>query len=131
MIIAVGNDSQWKACARVLELADLSSDESLATNAGRISNRDRLITVIASKLRERNASEWISALDRAGVPCGIVKTVLEALGEVSTSPLTGIAPSVPGSVRLAPPMLDEHGKEIRERGWNVFSSVRNQNSELH
>jgi crotonobetainyl-CoA:carnitine CoA-transferase CaiB-like acyl-CoA transferase len=131
MIIAVGNDSQWSACARALELTDLANDESLSTNAGRISSRDRLVSVIASKLRARNASEWIAALDRAGVPCGIVKTVLEALREVSTSPLTGIAPSVPGSVRLAPPRLDEHGKEIRERGWNVFSSVRNQKSELH
>jgi len=131
MIIAVGNDSQWKACAHALGLMEVADDARIETNAGRIKHREEVISVIASKLRERNASEWISALDRAGVPCGIVKTVLEALREASTSSLTGIAPSVPGTVRFAPPMLDEHGKEIRERGWSVFSSVRNQKSELH
>lgn len=131
MIIAVGNDSQWKACVQALGLDEFVDDARVATNAGRISNRDRVIAVIASKLREGNAAEWISKLADNGVPCGIVKTVLEALEEVSASRLTGISPSVPGSVRLDPPMLDEHGKEIRERGWDVFSSVRNVNSALH
>jgi crotonobetainyl-CoA:carnitine CoA-transferase CaiB-like acyl-CoA transferase len=120
MIIAVGNDSQWKACARALELSDLADDDSLATNAGRLSNRERIIAAIAEKLIERNAAEWISLLDRAGVPCGVVKTVLEALQTVSASPLTGIAPSVPGTVRLPPPRLDEHGDEIRVRRWGAF-----------
>src|SRR6185503_374212 len=79
MIVAVGNDSQWKACARALELSDLVDDDSLATNAGRLSSRERIVAAIAEKMVERNAAEWISLLDRAGVPCGVVKTVLEAL----------------------------------------------------
>ena len=120
MIVAVGNDSQWKACVRALELSDLVSDESLATNAGRLARRDHVVSAIGARLREGNAAEWIGLLDRAGVPCGIVKTVLEALKEVSASPLTGIAPSVPGSIRLPPPRLDEHGDEIRRLGWGVF-----------
>ena len=120
MIVAVGNDSQWKACARALELSDLFSDDSLATNAGRLSRREQIVAAIAGKLRERKADEWISILDGAGVPCGVVKTVLEALQSVSASPLTGIAPSVPGTVRLPPPRLDEHGEEIRKRGWSIF-----------
>jgi len=121
MIVAVGNDSQWKACARALELSDLVDDDSLATNAGRLSSRERIVAAIAEKMVERNAAEWISLLDRAGVPCGVVKTVLEALQSVSASPLTGIAPSVPGTVRFPPPRLDEHGDEIRRLGWRIFS----------
>lgn len=120
MIVAVGNDSQWKACARALELADLADDESLATNSGRLDHRDRLVAAVDGRIRSKNAGEWIAVLDHAGVPCGIVKTVLEALGEVSASPLTGIAPSVPGSVRFPPPRLDEHGDQIRKLGWGVF-----------
>ncbi|HEX6575030.1 MAG TPA: CoA transferase [Gemmatimonadaceae bacterium] len=122
MIVAVGNDAQWHACARALELHDLASDELLATNAGRLAHRDRLVSTVAEKLKSRPAREWITDLDRAGVPCGIVKSVIEALGDVSASPLTGIAPSVPGSVRLAPPRLDEHGQEIRVKGWGAFTS---------
>jgi hypothetical protein len=36
----------------------------------------------------------------------------------------GVAPSVPGSVRLPPPRLDEHGAEIRARGWDSFNAQR-------
>lgn len=122
MIVAVGNDLQWKACARALELSGLANDESLATNAGRLAHRDRVVSALATTLRSRNANEWIEVLDRAGVPCGIVKTVFEALQSVSASPLTGIAPSVPGIVRYPPPMLDEHGDEIRSKGWASFVS---------
>jgi crotonobetainyl-CoA:carnitine CoA-transferase CaiB-like acyl-CoA transferase len=120
MIIAVGSDSQWKACARVLGLDDLSLDDAIATNAGRLAHRDRVVGAVADRVRARHASELIGELASAGVPCGIVNTVLEALDEVDASPLTGIAPSVPGDVRLRPPMLDEHGIEIRSKEWNVF-----------
>lgn len=120
IIVAVGNDAQWRACAQVLELDDLGADPSLATNSGRIANRERLVTAVARRIRSRDAVEWLRHFDTAGVPSGMVKTVLESLDGVRASPLTGIAPSVPGSVRLPPPMLDEHGREIREKGWNVF-----------
>jgi crotonobetainyl-CoA:carnitine CoA-transferase CaiB-like acyl-CoA transferase len=122
MIIAVGNDGQWNACARALGLDDLARDESLATNAGRLANRQRLITSLSARLSEGTASDWIARLEGAGVPCGRVKTVLEALKEVDASALTGIAPSVPGSVRLPPPKLNEHGHEIRSHGWSAFTN---------
>lgn len=121
MIVAVGNDAQWKACASALGLTDLASEASVASNAGRLANRDRIVTAVADRLREKPASEWIALLGHAGVPCGVVKSVLESLAEVDASALTGIAPSVPGAVRLPPPMLDEHGSEVRARGWKVFS----------
>jgi glutaryl-CoA transferase len=54
------------------------------------------------------------------VPAGIVRTVLEALADVDASPLTGVAPNAPGTVRLPPPMLDEHGRLVREHGWEAF-----------
>ena len=120
MILAVGNDLQWKACARALELTDLEADSSLATNSGRLEQRDHVVETVANRLRERSASEWITALDQAGVPCGVVRSVLEALRDVEASTLTGIAPSVPGSVRLPPPRLDEQGDEIRSKGWESF-----------
>ena len=119
MIIAVGNDSQWGACVRALELADLAADSSLATNAGRLDQRDRVVAAVADRIREKPASDWIDVLDLAGVPCGIVRSVLEALRDVEASPLTGIAPSVPGTVRFPPPRLDEHGAEIRSKGWGA------------
>ena len=120
MIIAVGTDAQWIQCANALELRDLASDPALKTNAGRIAERRRIIDEISNRLIERPASEWLALLTEKGVPCGLVNSVLESLSLVETSPLTGIAPSVPGEVRLPPPRLNEHGSEVRRHGWSAF-----------
>lgn len=122
VIIAVGSDSQWKACVRALGLESLGADESVSTNAGRLANRERVIQGVQERVSSLRAAGVIELLDGAGVPCGMVRTVLESLNEVSASPLTGVAPSVPGTVRLPPPMLDEHGDEIRRSGWSVFAA---------
>ena len=121
LVIAVGSDAQWRGCVAALGLDALAHDAGLATNAGRLVERDRVVGVIAARVREAPAAEWIAALDRAGVPCGVVRTVREALADVDASALTGVAPSVPGRVRLPPPRLDEHGAEIRRLGWGAFA----------
>jgi crotonobetainyl-CoA:carnitine CoA-transferase CaiB-like acyl-CoA transferase len=123
IVIAVGSDSQWKSCARALGLDALAADERLGTNAGRIANRATIATAIAERVASRPASHWLTALARAGVPAGIVRTVPEALAEVDASPLTGVAPSAPGTVRLAPPKLDEHGALVRQYGWGAFERL--------
>lgn len=117
MVIAVGSDAQWVACTRALGLHELGKDADLATNAGRLAHRARVVAAIRARLRERDAREWGELLDAGGVPNGVVKGVLEVLREVEASPLTGVAPSVPGTVRRPPPRLDEHGAEIRVSGW--------------
>jgi crotonobetainyl-CoA:carnitine CoA-transferase CaiB-like acyl-CoA transferase len=121
LVIAVGSDSQWLACARALGLDALAMDEALRTNAGRIAARARVVTEITSALKARTAAEWVARLDAAGVPCGIVRTVPEALAESGASALTGLPPSVEGSVRRAPPRLGEHSRLVRERGWGAFT----------
>jgi len=121
MVIAVGADGQWLACARTLGLDELASDDALRTNAGRIGARERVVTEITGKLKERPAAEWVALLDAAGVPCGVVRTVSEALAESGASALTGLPPSVEGSVRRAPPRLGEHSTVVREHGWGAFN----------
>lgn len=124
MIIAVGNDGQWRALALALGLEQLAADESLATNAGRLADRARVVNAIAERVRARPAGEWSSLLDAAGVPCGVVRTVLEALGSADASPLTGVVPAIPpGRVRFPPPRLDEHGAAVRALGWGAFGAV--------
>lgn len=122
IVIGVGTDAQWKACAIALGLDGAADDPLLATNAGRLAARQRVVRAMQSRLIERPAHEWIERLGLAKVPSGIVNSVLEALNGCGASPLNGIAPSVPGAVRLPPPRLDEHGTAIRQSGWNVFAS---------
>lgn len=124
IVIAVGNDAQWQACARVLELVALADDPRLATNAGRVAHRDEVIAAVAGRVGERPAAFWMDALSGAGVPCGMVRGVLESLRDTSASALTGVPPSAPGTVRLPPPRLDEHGAGIRRHGWALFDQLR-------
>lgn len=123
LVVAVGNDAQWRACAAALDLPELGRDPRFATNPDRLANRDALTAALQARLRERPAAEWLGRLERAGVPAGVVKSVLETLAEVEASPITGVAPSVPGSVRRPPPRLDEHGALVRSAGWDAFAAV--------
>ncbi|MFN2398084.1 MAG: CaiB/BaiF CoA transferase family protein [Gemmatimonadaceae bacterium] len=130
LVIAVGSDAQWIACALTLSLSELAADRRLDTNAGRVAQRALVVSAMSTRLLTRSAAEWQSDLGRAGVPCGVVKGVLEMLREVECSPLTGVAPSVPGRIRYPPPMLDEHGDEIRRLGWAAFSGVGSRESRV-
>jgi crotonobetainyl-CoA:carnitine CoA-transferase CaiB-like acyl-CoA transferase len=123
LVIAVGNDGQWRSCVRTLGLDALGADVRLATNAGRIQHRDLVVSAFSERLKQRSAAEWLRALTAAGVPSGIVRSVAEALHDVPASPLTGVAPNAPGTVRLPPPRLDEHGSIVRAHGWDAFQHV--------
>jgi crotonobetainyl-CoA:carnitine CoA-transferase CaiB-like acyl-CoA transferase len=123
IVVAVGNDAQWRACAAVLDLASLATDARFATNADRVMHRDALVPLLADRLRSHPAVHWLPLLDRAGVPAGQVRTVLEALRDVHGSALTGVPPGDPGAVRLPPPRLDEHGDVVRRHGWAAFAAL--------
>ena len=124
IVIAVGSDAQWSACATSLGLAELARDARLAANTGRLEHRASVVDAIQRLIRGRPAAHWIDALERAGVPCGIVKTVTEAIRESrAASPLTGMPSSMGGSARLSPPRFNEHGDVIRRHGWDAFHRV--------
>ena len=120
LVIAVGSDGQWRTCASALGLNDLADDAALATNAGRVKNRDRVVAAIVERVRTKRAQHWIDRLQSVSVPCGLVRTVAEALEGTDADPRTGVHPSVPGSVRMPPPKVDEHGDAIRSMGWRAF-----------
>ena len=120
LVVAVGTDAQWVACARALGLDSLADDEELASNPGRIAQRDRIVQQFSQRIATRPAAEWRSVLDDAEVPNGVVNTVLEALRETNASAVTGLPSSVGGTIRFEPPGLDQHGSHIRELGWKAF-----------
>lgn len=120
IVIAVGNDAQWQAACRALGLTSLGRAAELATNAGRVTHRGRVVTAVARQVATAPAAKWLGALAREGVPSGVVHTVTEALQAVPTSRRAGVAPQPPGTLRLPPPSLDEHGALIRSHGWAAF-----------
>jgi crotonobetainyl-CoA:carnitine CoA-transferase CaiB-like acyl-CoA transferase len=122
LVIAVGSDAQFAAMARALGLTALG-DPRFTTNAGRLAHRAEVVAAIRARIATKRAGEWVSLLEKAGVPCGLVRTVLEALGDVAASPLTGVAPLQPASIRRPPPKLDEHGALVRAHGWDAFARL--------
>jgi crotonobetainyl-CoA:carnitine CoA-transferase CaiB-like acyl-CoA transferase len=119
-VIAVGSDSQWQSCVDALDLHDLAEDSELKKNAGRVINRERVSRRIAARVKTRPAEHWVALLRQAGVPSGVVKSVAESLMDSGASAITGVPPSVPGTIRFPPPRLDEHGAAIRSVGWRAF-----------
>ncbi len=119
LVIAVGTDAQWIACARALGLGALADDPTLATNAGRLARRADVADALIRVVRSAPASHWRAVLDAVGVPCGVVRTVSEVIADVPADVVSGMPPSVPGRVRRPPPRLGEHTEVVRARGWEA------------
>jgi crotonobetainyl-CoA:carnitine CoA-transferase CaiB-like acyl-CoA transferase len=78
--IFVGNDGLW---AKLLPLVDEPelADPQLATGAGRLARRERLVALLAGAFARRDTKHWVDTLVGAGVPCAPINTVGEALAD--------------------------------------------------
>ena len=132
VVITVGNNAQFERfCREVIERPDLADDERFKTNLGRGSNRDVLVPEILREVRTRPRQMLLKRLSAAGIPCGEVLGLLEALtseravrGGLVTEqphPVAGsthvLAPPyrLDGErmpVRRAPPELGEGTREV-------------------
>ena len=136
IMLAVGNDDQWRRFCAVADRLDLAADARFATNAQRVQNRVLLEPLVGSILETRDCRTWVERLGEAGVPCGVVRDV----GQVLESPeidartmLTSVSHPTVGALRLVaspvklsgsttrpdlpPPLLGQHtGAILAELG---------------
>jgi crotonobetainyl-CoA:carnitine CoA-transferase CaiB-like acyl-CoA transferase len=75
VVLAVGNDGQFRTFCDVAGLVDLKSDNRFTTNALRVANRAALIGALTPALLQRRTSDWIATLEAAQVPCGPINTI--------------------------------------------------------
>ena len=80
VIVAVGNDGQFRRFCAVLGMPTLGSDPAYATNPARLANREALMVTLRPALAARPMAEIVAALEGAGVPVGPVNTLDLALG---------------------------------------------------
>jgi glutaryl-CoA transferase len=135
VIVGVGSDSLWRSFCAVLGEPALQRDPRFETNALRVTNYEALSAVLVPRFRTRPVEAWLSALEAAGIPCGRVRTVAEALDNPQVTargllldvdhPSLGFGKYVGSPIHLddagrgstrPPPLLGEHTDEVlRER----------------
>src|SRR5262245_48882264 len=131
MALAVGNDSQFARFAEIAGHPEWSGDERFAKNPQRVANREALDALIAAALSRDRTAAWIEKLRAAGVPCGPINSVAEALsdphtlardmvrtishpavGELKTVGIPFRLNDTPAAIRRPPPLLGEHTDEV-------------------
>lgn len=131
IMVAVGNDGQFRGLCRQLGCPELAEDERFATNRARVQYRDTLIPILETRFAQQPSSHWIDRLLEAGVPCGPVNDIPTALADPQTQarkmvqqvehPVDGMI-SLLGpvakfddldmSIRNHPPCLGEHTGQV-------------------
>ena len=79
IIIAAGNDGLFVKLAQALGRPDLAENPLFKTNPLRNQHQEALKAEIESVLRKAGTDDWIKVLEAAGVPCGPVNNIAQAL----------------------------------------------------
>ncbi len=79
IVIAAGNNALFRALGIALDLPNLPDDARFATNASRTDHAVALGAIIEARLAAADAAHWLGAIEAAGVPCGPLHDVAQAL----------------------------------------------------
>lgn len=131
LIVAVGNDSQFRAYCGVIGLPHLAQDHRFITNSGRVIHRQALIPLLDEAMKTRGRDVWLEQLEAANVPAGPINTLEQVYRDPQVlarelrldlpHTAAGTLPSVASPLRLSEtpveyrhgaPLLGEHTTEI-------------------
>ena len=134
IILAVGNDDQYRRFCAVAQSPGLAADERYLTNADRVRNRESLIPQLREVFKTRTKAWWIAELGKAGVPCGPINSLEEVFADpqvVARSMCQTVDHSHAGKIPLVgtpmkfsktpagtvqpPPLLGEHTDQVLEQ----------------
>lgn len=133
MIVAAGNDSQYRKFVEAGGETSLATDPRFLTNPQRVKERATLVPLLSEMTQKKTKEEWISLLETAGVPCGPINDLAEVfqneqviareIKQIISHPTAGKVELVaspmrlsktPATIRSAPPTLGQHTNEILE-----------------
>ena len=125
--VAVGNDPQFAKFAELLGHPEWAAEPRFVRNQDRVVNRAALDPLITTALAADTVTGWIGRLRAAGIPCGPINTVTQALADphaaaremvvemqhttAGTVRALGVPfrmHGTPATIRRAPPSLGEH-----------------------
>ncbi len=131
MIVASGNDSQFRHFVTAGGEPQLADDPLFLTNPDRVKHRKQLVPLLEAMTSKKTKGEWIALLEQANVPCGPINNFKEVFENEQViarkvqinvpHPTVGTMKLVaspmrlsktPTEVRMAPPTLGQHTNEV-------------------
>jgi crotonobetainyl-CoA:carnitine CoA-transferase CaiB-like acyl-CoA transferase len=123
LMIATASEPQFPRLCAALGLDSLTGDPRFATMVERLVHRVALNAQIADKIAEQSVSHWLSVLGTAGISCGRVNNLAEALAlpvvaerELLNAMQLRLPIDLSGQpARMVPPKLGEHSREVLQQ----------------
>ncbi len=133
VILAVGNDAQFRRFCQFAGAPELADDARFATNAERVRNREALYAILPGLTLKKTQGEWVEGLNELGVPAGPVNTLDKVFADPQvlhremrhSMPYAGAKggrvelignpvkfSETPADYRYAPPRMGEHTDEV-------------------
>lgn len=81
IILATGNDSQYRKLCALLHLPDMASAPQFATNADRVANRAAMTEALGAATRTWSRDALLAACEAHGVPAGPINTLADVFAD--------------------------------------------------
>jgi crotonobetainyl-CoA:carnitine CoA-transferase CaiB-like acyl-CoA transferase len=81
LVVAVGNDGQFRQFVRVLGAHELADQPEFATNAQRVTHREALVAQLKALTQCFGRDELLAQFEKAGVPAGPINTVADVFAD--------------------------------------------------
>jgi crotonobetainyl-CoA:carnitine CoA-transferase CaiB-like acyl-CoA transferase len=121
VIVAVGNDGQFRKLCRLLGLLSTAEDSRFASNALRVGNRDALTAALSPALALRRKDELLAALAAAGVPAGPINDVAEVFADPQVV-ARGLRLDLGGMPGVASPIVIDGRRQVSDRASPALGS---------
>jgi formyl-CoA transferase len=134
-VLGVASETIWRRFCPAIGRPDLTEDSRFADNAKRVENRTALIALLTEIFLSHTNQTWLKLFNDAEIPCAPVQTVDQVFQSPQVlhrdmlvgveHPTAGKVPMAgvpvkfsltPASVRLPPPLLGEHNRQVL-KGW--------------
>lgn len=79
VILAVGNDEQFKRCCKVFGLVETAGDARFETNRLRVKHRDELIAILSEAALKWPSDDLLTEMSSNNVPAGPINSIRENL----------------------------------------------------
>ncbi len=133
IILAVGNDEQFRRFCAFAGVPELADDERYAANSARVQNRDELTAILRPLIAGKPSKHWLEGLEKEKISCGPINNLEQVFNDPQVKargmhlqmphPATGTVPidlisspirmsATAPEYRHAPPLLGQHTDEV-------------------